>query len=96
MEIKIREEDEVIFVLFEVEDNTEVEKFLKEIGAWDIRLEKPIILSGTCPNWFLGIIINWFTFSPAVAIFDVNKKGAVVVATNSKKYAVGDIINLNF
>lgn len=54
-----------------------------------------LVVSGRGPIWLYAVIIhNYIHVYPAIAVYDPKLKGAVVVASHTKKYEVGDAINV--
>ncbi|HOK03346.1 MAG TPA: CRISPR-associated ring nuclease Crn3/Csx3 [Spirochaetota bacterium] len=94
---KIIKNDELAIFEFELRENIEPLD-LKNIQLPDLLREgistKVAVVSGRGPIWLYGFIIHHFHPCKAVAVFDPRLGVAVVVESHSKKYSIGDTIDV--
>jgi CRISPR-associated protein Csx3 len=98
LKYKITKQGEVALFNFELDEAIEPED-LKKIKLPDPVAEKvtdkAVVISGRGPIWLYGFIIHHFHPCMAVAVFDPRLGKAVIVESHSKKYTIGETININ-
>ncbi len=56
--------------------------------------DRLLIISGRGPIWFYGYLLEYYHPVKAVAFYDPRLNGAVVVASHTPEYEVGDLIEV--
>lgn len=78
------------------DEDTTPEEFAREVERISERLlgeELPVLIKGDMfPNWGYAMCVVQAASAPAVAIFDPQIKGYVVVATHDERFKLGGII----
>ena len=67
---------------------------LRSVEVPSVDFTKPVVLDGRAPTWVFSFLTHEFHPAIAVAVNAPREGGAIVVATHSKEWQVGDIIEV--
>ena len=94
MKLEVVEKKDCTILRIKIFGNVAPEE-LKKLSPPPVNPKKLLILAGRAPIWFYSHLTHRYHPVVAIATYDP-RQGCVVIASHSKRYSVGDVLDLKY